>query len=58
VPPFEEPHVPSVVTLAVGTEPGAADDEAGSILGSPLAVADATDAPSVQPSWQPLAKRQ
>jgi hypothetical protein len=58
VPLFEEPHVPSVVALAVEADPGPAVDETGSILGSPRVVVVAPDVPSVQPSWQPLAARQ
>jgi hypothetical protein len=39
VPPFEEPHVPSVVTFAVAVDPGGAVDETGLTTGSPVVVA-------------------
>jgi hypothetical protein len=47
VPPFEEPHVPSVVTFPVGES-----------IGSPVVVAGGLGVPPVQPFWHPFAARQ
>jgi hypothetical protein len=47
VPPFEEPHVPSVVTFPVGES-----------IGSPVVVAGGFGVPPVQPFWHPFAARQ
>jgi hypothetical protein len=51
VPPFELPHVPSVVTGAA--VPVGAEVDAGRITGSCV-----VDAPFVQPDWHPLSTRQ
>ena len=47
VPPFEEPHVPFVVTVSVGESSG-----------SPIVVAGRLDVPLVHPFWHPFAARQ
>ena len=39
VPPFEEPHVPSVVAFAVDVDSGGAVDETGLTTGSPVVAA-------------------
>jgi hypothetical protein len=53
VPPFEEPHVPSVVAFAVAVDPGEAVNETGLTTGSPVVVtggaASVVKPPFVQP---------
>lgn len=60
VPPFEEPHVPFVVTAPVGESRGSpvvvvAGRER---TGSAVVVAGGLDISPVHPFWQPLAARQ
>jgi hypothetical protein len=47
VPPFVEPHVPSVVTFPVGES-----------FGSPVVVAGGPEVPPVQPLWHLFIARQ